>query len=848
VTDEQPLLPTDWDVLSPLVDQLLDAPAAERPKLLDALTGDNLARRAELERLVAECERDLPLLERPAQQQFPQLRHEDVGLPFPELLGGRYRIEREVGRGGMAVVYLAHDLRHSRRVAVKVIRPEIASALARERFLREIGIAARLRHPNIMPLYDSGDVDELLYFVMPFEEGKSLRARLDKERRLGIAEGVSILRDVARALACAHEQNVVHRDIKPDNVLLAGDAAVVTDFGIAKAVTAAATEAGVGSITHAGTAIGTPAYMAPEQALGDPSMDHRADIYAFGCLAYEVFAGATPFAGTTAHEIISAQLSERPKALTGQRPDVPQALARVIDRCLEKNPSARPSTAAELLDVLGTTPSTKEPAVGLRRPVGRVVAAVVGLALLVLGGRYAVAAFNRGGPVTIAVLPLEVTGDLAQAEAAGFSEDLASALVGKQWLTVRSRVGAQNYRGQGDIDPRVVGDSLRVLYLVTGSVRGQGDNVAVTLRLIRCADRATVWAQKVSGRRDLQALRDEIADTIAYRLKPEAGRFAKTFVDTTRRHRGSNEAYAAYARGKSIVMQRDRANTMKDAAEQFKAALALDSSSAEAWSGLSLALALSGAFQARPVDSIGMAARVSANRAIKLDSTLSEPHVALGIVHGLYWEWDKAEREFQTALTLSHHDIEARIQYIRVLNVLNRREDAKAQIDAALEDDPASPIVLGFKSLDHLLRGEPDSAKVWSDRAMQVGSANVLVSFFRMLILVKMDSLTAARELFRSKQVIEPYMMYGLAATGDTAEVRKQLATLGPLDSRGESSRAYALLGAGQTAAALDALERATDRKEVWPILSPPALPVFDRVRDNPRYLALLKRVGLRVP
>ena len=846
MSDRKPLLPDDWEKLAPLVDQLLDASPAERPALLDTLAGENAARRAELERLVAEFERDVPLLERPAVERFPQLRHEDDGPPLPELLGGRYRIEREVGRGGMARVYLAYDSRHSRRVAVKVIRPEIASALARERFLREIGIAARLRHPNIMPLYDSGDVDETLYFVMPFEEGKSLRARLDKEQRLGIPEAVSILRDVARALAYAHEQNVVHRDIKPDNVLLSGDAAVVTDFGIAKALTLAATEAGTGPLTHAGTAIGTPAYMAPEQAIGDPTVDYRADIYAFGCLAYEVFAGVTPFAGTTAHEIISAQLSERPKALAAHRPDVPQGLARLIERCLEKSPAARPASASELLEVLGTTTTTKGPAVSTRRPSRRIVAAVVGLAVLVLAGWCAAPTVNRGGPVTLAVLPLEVTGDAAQDLARGLSEDLANALVGKRWLRVKSRGGAANYRGQGDIETRAVCDLLRVSYLLMGSARGQGDSVAVTVRLMNCAEDAIVWANKFNvGHTDLQALRDEVVDSVADRLKPAAGRYASAFVETTRKRRGNSRGYSPYLLGKKMIMERTRPNAMKDAAEKFAEAIEADSNSAEAWSGMSLALALSAAFQAQPIDSVGPKAKQSADRAIKLDRTLSEPHVALGIVHGLYWQWAEAETQFKTALTLSHSDIEARIQYIRLLNVQNRRTEALAQIDSALEDDPVSSSVLGFKSMEHLLWGRLDSAMIWSDRAMQISNENLLVRIFRMLLLVKMHRLSDARELYLSKPAVEPYMIYTLAVAGDTAEVRRQLEKLQGTDSRSEGTRAYAYFAVGDTARAFAALERGIDRRDVWPILSPPGLPVFDAVRDTPRYRAILKRVGL---
>src|SRR5262245_40092484 len=803
VSDRKPLLPNDWHSLAPLVDQLLDTPVSERAALLDAVAGDNAVRRAELERLVAECERDLPLLDRPAAERFPQLRHEHNGPTFTELLGGRYRIEREVGRGGMARVYLAHDVRHSRRVAVKVIRPEIASSLARERFLREIGIAARLRHPNIMPLYDSGDVDEMLYFVMPFEEGKSLRARLDKERQLGVVEGMSILRDIVRALAYAHEQGVVHRDIKPDNVLLAGDAAVVTDFGIAKALTVSATEAGIASITHAGTAIGTPAYMAPEQAIGDPATDHRADIYALGCLAYEVFAGMPPFPGTTAHQIISAQLSERPKPLTEYRADVPDALARLIERCLEKSPSARPASAAELLDALGTSTITKERAASVRRPWRRAVVTIVGLALVILGGWYA-ASLNRGGPVTLAVLPLEVTGDSGSV-AAGFSEDLISALARKPWLLVKSRGGARNYRGLGDIDAREVGNSLRVRYLVMGSMRGEGSQRSVTVRLIRCDDGTTVWGDKFPAGTDLEALRDVIAKTIGDSLRRAAGRFARAFVDTTRRQGGNDEAYTLYLIGKKTLVERRGPKALVFAADQFRHAIAIDSNSAHAWSGMSLAIALSGAFEGKRVDSIGPLVTASARHALRLNPTLPEPYVALAIVHGLSWEWDKAENEIKTALRLPSPSVEARMQYIRLLNVLRRPTEAKAQLDSAFEDDRVSSIVLGFKSLYYLQRRELDSAKLWSDRAMQSNADNQIARYFRALLLVQMNRRSEARDLVLGMQVTESYLLYALAAAGDTAEVRKRLATLTPADSRMETTRAYALLGSGDNEAALDA-------------------------------------------
>jgi len=384
-----------------------------------------------------------------------------------------------------------------------------------------------------------------------------------------------------------------------------------------------------------------------------------------------------------------------------------------------------------------------------------------------------------------------------------------------------------------------------VRYLVMGTMRGDGNDRSLTLQLIRCDDGVIVWAEKFTGVTDLAALRDEIAKTVGDRLRGPAGRFASAFADSTGKRRGNDQAYSLYLFGKKLLIERNRPNPMQLAAEQFDRAIAIDSNSAYAWSGMSLSLALSAAFEGRMIDTVGPQARASAARALKLDPSLYEPHTALGIVHGLYWEWAEAEKELKTALRLSPHDIEARIQYIRVLNAQNRLPEARAQVQQALEDDPVSSTALAFKSLDLLLHGELDSAKVYSDRGLQSNPENLLVRFFRAQLLVKMNRAAEARALVLEKPMTEPYMVYALAASGDTAEVQRRLAKLTPADTRRESSRAYALLAVGDTAAAFAAFERATDRHEIWPILSAPALPSFDKVRDNPHFRALLKRVGL---
>jgi len=272
-------------------------------------------------------------------------------------LRDRYVIERELGQGGMATVYLARDLRHQRRVALKVLRPELAATMGPDRFLQEVRVTANLQHPHILALFDSGEADGFLYYVMPYLEGESLRERLDREGELPVLEAVRILREVTDALATAHQMGVVHRDIKPDNVMLSGRHAVVTDFGVAKAVSEAT---GRHELTTAGVALGTPAYMAPEQATASENIDHRADIYAVGALGYELLAGHPPFTGATSQQVLAAHVTQTPLPVTELRSSVPPALGAVLMRCLEKKPADRWQSAEQLLSQLEafSTPGT----------------------------------------------------------------------------------------------------------------------------------------------------------------------------------------------------------------------------------------------------------------------------------------------------------------------------------------------------------------------------------------------------------------------------------------------------------------------------------------------------------
>src|SRR5437879_4647241 len=382
-------------------------------------------------------------------------------------LADRYAIDRELGHGGTATVYLAHDLKHSRSVAIKVLRPELAAALGAERFLREIEIAARLTHPHILPLHDSGEAKGFLYYVMPFVDGESLRDRLKREPQLPVEEAVRIAREVATALSHAHSQDVVHRDIKPENILLSGGEAVVADFGIARAIVAAGAE----TLTDTGLAVGTPGYMSPEQAMAQQHIDGRADIYALGCVLYEMLAGHPPFLGTTAQEILARHTLDPVPPLRTIRPELPAAVDRALGRALAKTPADRFATPAAFIEALTQAGAALPLARRAARP-GLFVAA--GVAALVAG--YVLLTRRSGssdgpGP-SIAVLPFKnIGGDVSNEPFSdGMTDEITTALGKVDGLRVAARSVVFRFKGN-NVVPEETGKQLHVLYVLDGGVR-----------------------------------------------------------------------------------------------------------------------------------------------------------------------------------------------------------------------------------------------------------------------------------------------------------------------------------------------------------------------------------------
>lgn len=570
----------------------------------------------------------------------------DLRQQLQATLGSTFIVERELAGGAMSRVFAAIEIALGRRVVVKVLSPELAPGVSVERFTREIRFAASLQQANIVPVLATGETNGVPFYTMPFVEGLSLRDRLAREGALPIPDAISILRDVARALAYAHDHGVVHRDIKPENVLLSGDAAVVTDFGIAKAVSVARTIDGQsvdqsGTLTTAGMAVGTPAYMAPEQASGDPDMDHRADLYAFGCVAYELLAGRPPFRDRSVHELFAAHMMERPAPILDHRPDCSPSLAALVMQCLEKKPALRPASAREILARLDSVTTPVVSALGIRdgkRRVGVALGILLAGALVAMyfAGRSRDASLEPAGDTkSIAVLPLtNVGGDSTQEYLAdGMTDELATVLGKVIGVRVASRSLARRYKGQRDVDVREAGRALGVGYVVQGTLRRVGDKIRVAALLTNASDGVELWSESYDrAATDLFAVQDEITHSIGRALQPRLAR--DTTMEGSAWGTSDPEAYDLFLRGRFLLERRGRG--VRQAVDNFRQAIARDSNFARAHAALSVALELITYFGGVPHPQVKVAATAAARRALQLNPKSAEAHLALAMAaqHG----------------------------------------------------------------------------------------------------------------------------------------------------------------------------------------------------------------------
>jgi tRNA A-37 threonylcarbamoyl transferase component Bud32/TolB-like protein len=543
---------------------------------------------------------------------------------FREAIADRYRIDREIGAGGMATVHLAEDVRHHRRVAIKVLRPELGASMGADRFHREIAIAANLQHPHILPLYDSGEAAGALFYVMPFVEGQTLREKLARERELPIGEATRLLREIADAVAAAHAKGVVHRDLKPENIMLSGRHALVADFGVAKAVSEST---GRNSLTSAGVALGTPSYMAPEQATADPHTDHRADLYALGVIAYEMLTGQPPFVRATPQATLSAQVMEAPRPVTESRATIPPALADIVMRCLAKKPADRPSTADEVLGALeavgthsggatptaGTTPTGTAPyaatapapersaalpgSPGARRWPGVLAATIVvavGGAVWTLGPAGSGTALDPMRRAPIVVRPFAVRATDASLTPIGldvgerFAASLQSAGIGP---TTFHRGDA----GDADASHRAAIAATDAATVVEGTVSQRGSEVELDARVVRAADGLVIWSLGPE-RVPISAISDGIA-RLQERVLGAVGWYTSP-LGLGRLNPSVFSPPSSLAQLRHALMAEERALASAPGfATELRAAVALDS--AWPWAMLRLAMSATNADEVR---------------------------------------------------------------------------------------------------------------------------------------------------------------------------------------------------------------------------------------------------------
>jgi serine/threonine protein kinase/tetratricopeptide (TPR) repeat protein len=739
-------------------------------------------------------------------------------------LAGRYHLERELGEGGMAVVFLAQDLRHDRKVAVKVLRPDLSAAIGAERFLREIKLAAGLNHPHILPLYDSGQAGELLFYVMPNMEGRSLRERLQRERQLPLADAIALTREVASALDYAHRHQVVHRDIKPENILLHEGSAMVADFGIGKALSAE------GSLTQTGMVMGTPIYMSPEQAAGDPDVDGRTDLYSLACVLFEMLTGEPPFTGATPQAIIAKRfVSPIPKVRVAR--DVPEAVDDALTRALARTPVDRFATAAQFSEALrginGSGPSEQATALG-RTPA------------------------SSPARKAIAVLPLANMSADPENEycSDGMTEEIINALAKVPGVQVASRTSSFAFKGK-EVDVRTIGEKLGVSSLLEGSVRKVGNRVRITAQLINVADGYHLWSETYDRQlEDVFAIQDEISHAIVDALKLRLGSGADTLVAPAK----NIEAYTLYLKGR-FVFNKDTEPSTRKALDFFQQSLLQDPGYARSYAGIADCWTQLADDFVVPDDAYPRA-KAAATRALQHDPDLVEAITSVGKVLCWYeWDFAAAARQLRRAVALNENHAEAHWALGSVLPTVGLLPEAVEEMRKGLILDPLSAVYSRWlgrfllfggdyaraiaqaeKTIDldadyaysyldigsaYLELGDPEAALQWLQRGQ--GLENSVRSYDAMIV-------RALAPLGRREEADE--ILHRLEDESRQHYVRSEILAMG-----------YAAVGDRERAFA--GLERAFQVRSAG-LIYLHVDPGYKPLRADPRFGQLVERIGLR--
>ena len=728
---------------------------------------------------------------------------------FQQALADRYRIERELGVGGMARVYLARDLKHDRLVAVKVMLPEVAASFGAERFLREIQLAARLTHPHILPLLDSGTADGVPFYVMPFVDGEDIRAWLDRDGRLGVADAVQIAREVADALNYAHAADVLHRDVKPENILMLAGHAVMLDFGVARAMSASMEEDAGADGEAAGMAVGTPAYMSPEQAAGEAGIDGRSDQYGLGLMLWEMLAGEQPFTGPTAQAVIAKRFFEVPAPIDTKRPEVPPHVVDALTRSLASDPADRFATAGafakELARATATAPAPAAPAFP-----------------------------------SIAVLPFTNIGSDPENAflADGIADEVISALGRLRTLQVAARTSSYAFRGKTD-DLASIGTALKVAHVLEGSVQRGGARIRVKVALLRVADGQQLWnAQFDRLLDDVFAIQDEISASISGALEatlvfgaagaptagaPTAGApapMARAAAPST-----DVETYQLYLKGR-FQWNRRTEEGLSEAVALFHAATERDPQFAPAFAGLADSYVVLGTYGARAPHEVMPLAREMARKALAIDPSLAEPHAALGMVAASYeHDWAAAEASFARAVTLAPAYATAyQWRAVALWVPLARFDDAMADIAQAQTLDPLSLAISATAGIVLALAGRCDDAIARHSQTLALAPKFGMAHFFLAqaqlgagLVADAEESVAQAIDLTGGSPEMFTLGALVSAAMGDRSraqDVRDGLLGLREERYVGASLIARAHLASGSPDDAITWLQRAVDERD----------------------------------